>query len=87
MDGKCGKPRQGRRNRLPACDSVGFPLFGDLAHDASGLIERMLGPIVFADWAWCRRPFRGGLLLGLRDGGHVLPLLLDKEKAAQDQRD
>ena len=44
----------------------------------------MLGPIVFADWAWRRRHFRRGLLLGYRDSGQVLPLLLDNEKATQD---
>jgi hypothetical protein len=47
----------------------------------------MLGPIVFAHWAWRWRPFCGRLLLGLRYGGQVFPLLLDKEKATQDQRD
>ena len=69
------------------CVSVRFSLFRDLAHDASGLVERMLGPIMFADRAWRRSLFRGGFLLGLRDGGHVLPLLLDQEKAAQDEGD
>ena len=84
---KCDKPRQGRRNRLPACGPVSFSLFRDLAHDAPGLIERMLGPIVFAHRARGGRPFCGRLLFGLRDRGEAFPLLLDKEKATQDQRD
>jgi hypothetical protein len=42
---------------------------------------------MFAHGTWCRRPFGGGLLLGLRDGGQAFPLLLDNEKATQDQRD
>jgi len=75
------------RARLAACIAVRFSLLRDLLHDASGLVERMLGPIMFADGTWRRRPFCGGLLLGLGDGGHVLALLLNKEKAAQDQCD
>ena len=47
----------------------------------------MLGPIVFADWAWGGRPFSGRLLLGLRDRREPFPLLLKNEKATKDQRD
>ena len=47
----------------------------------------MLGPIMFADRAWCRSLFGGRLLLGLRDGGQVLALLLHEEKATQDEGD
>jgi hypothetical protein len=80
------RERLASANPLTACDAVCFSLFCDLIHDFSGRVERMLGPIVFAHWSRRRRPFCGRLL-GLRNGGQALPLLLDHEKAAEDQRD
>jgi hypothetical protein len=81
------RERLARANLLTACNAVCFSLFRDLIHDLPGRVERMLGPIVFAHGAWRGRPFCGRLLLGLRNGSQAFPLLLDKEKATQDQRD
>ncbi len=82
-----GIDRESVGRDLPAGNSVGLPLFRDLAHDLSGPVERMLRPVVFADRAWGRGSFRGGLLLRLRDSRHALALLLENEKAGQEECD
>ena len=47
----------------------------------------MLGPIMFADRARCRRLFFGDFFLGFCDSGQAFPLLLHNEQATQEDSD
>jgi hypothetical protein len=71
------------RDPLTARVSVFFSLFRDLVSHLLGLVERVLGPIMFADWAWRRSLFFGGL----RGPGLILVLLLHEEGATHDDGD
>ena len=65
-------------NRGSLLSNVVFlSLFRNLASRLRGGIERMLGPIMFTDWAWRRSLFCGGLC----GGGQALVLLLHEESA------
>lgn len=63
--------------------SVFLSLFRDLPSHFRCGIERVLGPIMFTDWAWRR----GLLCSGQRGFGLVLVMSLHEESAAQDGRD
>jgi hypothetical protein len=68
-------------------DFVFFSLFRHLASYLGCRVERMFGPIMFADRARRRSLFCGGFFLGLCDGGQALALLLHEEKAAENEGD